>query len=157
MTYVLVIGLIMNAIALPIAGPPGAVDPPARSAAASPRRTGSRTSATRLGTAVKTELVEVLGQRKLLKWTVPGTAHFFVFWAFLVLATVYLEAYGALFDENFHIPVVGHWGVLGFAQDFVAVMAFVGIVVFSSSGCGTPRQRWAAGPGSRAPTSAARG
>ena len=26
----------------------------------------------------------------------PGAAHFFVFWAFLILATVYLEAYGSL-------------------------------------------------------------
>ena len=38
----------------------------------------------------------MFGQRKLLKWSVPGAAHFFVFWAFLILATVYLEAYGAL-------------------------------------------------------------
>src|SRR5688572_33059796 len=35
----------------------------------------------RLGRAVKTQLVEVFGQRKLLKWSIPGAAHFFVFWA----------------------------------------------------------------------------
>ena len=38
------------------------------------------------------QLVEVLGQRKLLKWTVAGSAHFAVMWAFLLLVTVYLEA-----------------------------------------------------------------
>ena len=70
----------------------------------------------RLGRAVKTQLVEVLGQRKLLKWTVPGAAHFFVFWAFLILGTVYVEAYGVLFGpDDFAIPLIGHWPILGFA------------------------------------------
>ncbi len=79
----------------------------------------------------------MLGQKKLLKWSVPGAAHFFVFWAFLILATVYLEAYGSLLGLLFGrdhldwaIPVVGHWAVLGFAQDFIAVMAFFGIATF---------------------------
>jgi Fe-S oxidoreductase len=81
--------------------------------------------------ALKSQLVEVLGQKKLLKWSVPGAAHFFVFWAFLILATVYLEAYGALFDPSFAIPVIGRWPVLGFAQDFIALMAFFGILVFA--------------------------
>jgi len=84
-----------------------------------------------LGQAVRTQLVEVFGQRKLLKWSVPGAAHFVVFWAFLILGTVYLEAYGALFDEDFAIPVVGRWPVLGFAQDLIAVLALVGIVTFA--------------------------
>ena len=34
----------------------------------------------RIGLALKTQLVEVFGQKKLLKWSIPGTAHFFVFW-----------------------------------------------------------------------------
>ncbi len=85
----------------------------------------------RLGEAVRGQLVEVLGQRKLLKWSVPGAAHFFVFWAFLILATVYLEAYGALFNPDFHIPLVGRWDPLGFAQDFIAVMALLGIATFA--------------------------
>ena len=55
-----------------------------------------------------------------------------MFWAFLILATVYLEAYGALFDPEFHIPIVGTWPILGFAQDFIAVMALVGLVVFAA-------------------------
>src|ERR1700709_1816239 len=84
----------------------------------------------RVGTAVKTQLVEVFGQQKLLRWSVPGAAHFFVFWAFLILASVYLEAYGALFDPGFAIPFIGHWAVLGFLQDFIAVMALLGIATF---------------------------
>jgi len=33
------------------------------------------------------EVVEVAGQRKLLRWTVPGLAHFFTMWGFTVLMT----------------------------------------------------------------------
>jgi hypothetical protein len=55
----------------------------------------------------------VFGQRKLLRWSVPGLAHLFTFWAFVILASVYLEAYGALFDPGFHIPLIGRWPVLG--------------------------------------------
>ncbi|MBA2639867.1 MAG: (Fe-S)-binding protein, partial [Nocardioidaceae bacterium] len=85
----------------------------------------------RLGEAVRAQLVEVFGQKKLLQWSVPGAAHFVVFWAFLILGTVYLEAYGALFDGDFHIPLVGQWAVLGFVQDLIAVLALAGIVTFA--------------------------
>src|SRR4051794_6706568 len=88
----------------------------------------------RLGESVKTQVVEVFAQKKLLKWSVPGAAHFFVFWAFLILGTVYLEAFAILFSRNpeWAIPVVGHWDALGFAQDFIAVMALVGIATFAA-------------------------
>src|SRR4051812_27470769 len=33
-----------------------------------------------VGEDVKAQAVEVLGQRRLLKWTLPGLAHFFVMW-----------------------------------------------------------------------------
>jgi Fe-S oxidoreductase len=131
MPLVTILGLAMTAIVLPIA---------ARriwwlyrlitSGQPAPGRVDNVTG--RLGEAIKTQLVEVLGQKKLLKWSIPGAAHFFVFWAFLILASVYLEAYGTLFDHDFHIPLVGTWPVLGFAQDFIAVMAFLGIVAFAA-------------------------
>ena len=66
-----------------------------------------------IGTRAKDQLREVFGQRKLLQWSVPGVAHFFTFWAFIVLAATILEAYGALFDRDFAIPVIGHWPLLG--------------------------------------------
>ena len=74
-----------------------------------------------IGQRAKDQLREVFGQRKLLKWSVPGVAHFFTFWAFVVLAATILEAYGALFDRDFAIPVIGHWALLGFLEDFFAV------------------------------------
>ncbi|MFL6167197.1 MAG: (Fe-S)-binding protein, partial [Ornithinibacter sp.] len=131
MTAVLVIGLLMTAIALPLAARRVSwIYRLIRSGQPAPDRVEGVTG--RVLAAVKTQLVEVLGQKKLLKWTVPGVAHFFVFWAFLILATVYLEAYGSLFQEGWAIPVVGTWGVLGFAQDFIAVMGLVGIAVFAA-------------------------
>ncbi|WP_283139804.1 heterodisulfide reductase-related iron-sulfur binding cluster [Rhizohabitans arisaemae] len=90
-----------------------------------------------VGTEIKTQLVEVLGQRKLLKWTPSGVAHAFVMWAFIILATVYLEAYGVLIqgmftgEAYFHIPIVGTWPILGFLQDFIAVACVLGLVAFA--------------------------
>jgi Fe-S oxidoreductase len=84
-----------------------------------------------IGQRLKDQLLEVFGQRKLLQWTVPGAAHFFTFWAFIVLAATILEAYGALFDRDFAIPVIGHWAVLGFLEDFFATAVLVSLAVFT--------------------------
>jgi Fe-S oxidoreductase len=81
--------------------------------------------------AVQAEAVEVLGQRKLLAWSVPGLAHFFTFWGFIVLGLTIVEAYGALVWRNFHIPLVGTWPVLGFLEDFFAVAVLVALAVFT--------------------------
>jgi Fe-S oxidoreductase len=77
------------------------------------------------------EVVEVAGQKKLLKWTVPGLAHFFTMWGFAVLMTTILEAYGALFSRNFHIPWIGQSNWLAFVEDFFATAVLVSLVVFS--------------------------
>lgn len=80
---------------------------------------------------IKAQFTEVFGQKKLLKWSIPGIAHFFTMWGFFILATVYLEAYGVLFNPEFHIPIVGRWDALGFLQDFFAVAVLLGIIVFA--------------------------
>jgi len=82
-------------------------------------------------TRLKAEAFEVLGQRKLLKWTVPGLAHVFAFWGFLVLTLTILETFGALFVADFHIPLVGTWPVVGFAEDLFSVLVLVGIGTFA--------------------------
>src|SRR3954447_16159871 len=80
---------------------------------------------------LRTQLVEVFGQKRLLKWSVPGLAHFFTFWAFVILLTVYIEAYGALFDPDFAIPLIGHSPVLGFLQDLIATLCLLSLGVFA--------------------------
>src|ERR1700727_2353921 len=82
-------------------------------------------------TRVCTQISEVFGQRRLLKWSIPGLAHFFTMWGFFILATVYVEAYGTLFQNNFHIPIVGRWDALGFLQDFIALSVVAGIATFA--------------------------
>ena len=80
---------------------------------------------------ITTQVKEVFAQTRLLKWSIPGLAHFFTMWGFFILATVYVEAYGVLFNPEFHIPIVGRWDALGFLQDFFAVAVLVGIIVFA--------------------------
>ena len=131
MTVVLILGLLLNVIALPIAGRRVVfLYRLITSGQPAPDRVVGVTS--KLGAAAKRQVVEVFGQKKLLKWSVPGAAHFFVFWAFVILGTVYLEAYVILLTRNpeWSWFVFGSWSVLGFVQDFIAVMALAGIAVF---------------------------
>ena len=83
-----------------------------------------------VGQRLRAEVTEVIGQKRLLSWSVPGLAHAFTFWGFLILGATILEAYGALFDKNFHIPLIGTWGALGFIEDFFAVAVLAGLATF---------------------------
>ncbi|GAA3117879.1 hypothetical protein GCM10020001_042200 [Nonomuraea salmonea] len=136
MLWVAVIGLVMTVAAVAVAGRRvlflyklATVGPPA------PERT--EYARTHVGDEIKAQLVEVFGQKKLLKWTPSGVAHFFVMWAFFILLTVYIEAYGAIIQgaitgtPDFHIPLIGTWAVLGFLQDFIAVACVLGLVAFA--------------------------
>jgi Fe-S oxidoreductase len=83
------------------------------------------------GRRLWTEVAEVFGQRKLLKWSVAGVAHFLTFWGFVILGLTIIEAWGALFDRNFHIPLIGRWQIVGFGEDLVAVGVLVGLATFA--------------------------
>jgi len=74
---------------------------------------------------------EVFGQRKLLKWTVPGLAHFVTFWGFIILIFTIIEAYGDLFSRGFAIPGIGHSFALGFLEDLFAVLVLAGLITFA--------------------------
>src|ERR1017187_929467 len=73
------------------------------------------------GRGIEPQAAEVIGQRKLLKWTVPGAAHAATFWGFIVLILTIIEAYGDLFSRTFAIPGIGHWAWIGFGEDLFAV------------------------------------
>ncbi|GII95690.1 (Fe-S)-binding protein [Sinosporangium siamense] len=136
MLWVAVIGLVMTVVALAlVARRVQFLFKLATSGPGAPERI--EFAKANVGTEIKAQLVEVFGQKKLLKWTPSGTAHFFVMWAFFILVSVYLEAYGALIQgaitgtPDFHIPLIGTWPILGFLQDFIAVAAFLGLVAFA--------------------------
>ena len=82
--------------------------------------------------AAEAEVVEVAGQKKLLKWTVPGLAHFFTMWGFTILLLTIIEAYGALFVRDFAIPVIGHWSFIGFVEDFFSAAVLISLCVFTA-------------------------
>ncbi|MCV7042364.1 Fe-S oxidoreductase [Mycolicibacterium moriokaense] len=99
-------------------------------------RSGAKTSVENnrkdnLGKRITTQIEEVFGQTRLLRWSIPGIAHFFTMWGFFILATVYLEAFGQVVDHDFHIPLIGRWDALGFLQDFFAVAVLLGIITFA--------------------------
>jgi Fe-S oxidoreductase len=132
LTLTLIIGLLLTAVTLVFAGRRIAfLFRLISSGQPAPDRVENLTK--RVGTAIGTQLREVLGQRKLLKWSIPGAAHLFVMYAFFILATVYFEAYAVLLSRNpeWHWFVFGEWSVLGFLQDFIAVMCLLGIIVFT--------------------------
>ncbi|NMO52890.1 4Fe-4S dicluster domain-containing protein [Actinoplanes sp. TBRC 11911] len=84
-----------------------------------------------VGQRVRALVGEVLGQRKLLKWSVPGAAHFAVFWGFVILFATIVEGFGALFQRDFHIPIIGTMAWLGFLEDLFIVAVLAGLIVFA--------------------------
>ena len=58
-------------------------------------------------------------------------AHAFTFWGFTILMFTILEAYGALFDKDFFVPLIGRGRALGFIEDFFAVAVLVALCVFT--------------------------
>ena len=132
MTATLILGLVLNAIALPLAAKRAVfLYRLISSGQPAPDRVENVTK--RTVRALSGQLTEVLGQKKLLKWSVPGTAHAFVMYAFLILATVYFEAYAVLLsrDPGWHWWIFNSWGPLGFVQDLIAVLCLVGLAIFT--------------------------
>ncbi len=77
---------------------------------------------------VKAELMDVFGQRKLLRRPLPGFAHFCVFWGFIILMLTIVEAYGDLFSPTFAITTSP---ILGFFEDLFAVGVLFALVTFT--------------------------
>jgi Fe-S oxidoreductase len=84
-----------------------------------------------VGRRAEAEVVEVLGQRRLLAKRIPGLAHFFTFWGFTILLVTVVEAVGALFDRHFSFPIIGHEPWLGALEDTMALLVLVALVVFA--------------------------
>src|SRR5579864_5132845 len=124
------VGLVLTAVALAVAGRRLWW---LKRLAASGQPAPERIAAARahLGRDVATQAAEVIGQRKLLKRSVPGVAHALTFWGFIVLLLTIIEAYGCLFSRTFAIPVIGHWAFIGFIEDLFAVGVLAGIITFT--------------------------
>ena len=130
MTLRIIVGLALTALAFAIAGwRLRWLYRLARSGQSAPERMQALRE--HPGRGAQTQVTEVLGQRKLLRWTIPGVAHFLTFWGFIILILTIVEAYGDLFAKTFAIPLIGHWAVIGFGEDLFAVAVLVGIGTFA--------------------------
>lgn len=81
---------------------------------------------------VKAVAVYVAAQLRLFRLFVPGTAHFFIFWGFVILSlTIFqaiVEGLVAFHDPHYVLPVIGEWGLLALLQDLFAVFVMVAVL-----------------------------
>ena len=84
-----------------------------------------------VGKRAELEGTQVLGQKKLLQWAIPGIAHVFAFWGFLVLGITVVEAIAEVYIENFWFPIIGTWPIVLFLEDLFVLLVFVGILMFA--------------------------
>ncbi|HEY1592469.1 MAG TPA: hypothetical protein VGF81_11795, partial [Solirubrobacteraceae bacterium] len=71
---------------------------------------------------VYNETTVTLGQRKLLQRVVPGLAHAFIFWGFLVLLPTILIALIGVVDKDATLPWLGHQGWYAAMVDLFCVL-----------------------------------
>ncbi|MDX6221958.1 MAG: hypothetical protein QOD91_1012, partial [Frankiales bacterium] len=90
-------------------------------------RPASRTDSP--GTRTVTLAREVGGHTRMLKWSVPGAAHWFVMVGFVVLVLTLIEAYVELFRPRWDYPGLGSNPVYGLVIELVALTTLVGILV----------------------------
>jgi len=85
----------------------------------------------RWGERVQGVLTYVAAQGRLFRVLVPGTAHFFIFWGFLLLSLTILQAIAeglfAFIDPHFKLPLIGEFGPLALVQDFFALFVVIAI------------------------------
>lgn len=76
-------------------------------------------------------IIFVGGQLRLFRFWVPGTAHFFIFWGFVILAPTILaaiaEGLAAAFNPDFLLPWLDEFGPLALLQDLAAVLVIIAV------------------------------
>lgn len=78
---------------------------------------------------VKSLLVYVLGQKKVLDELYPGIMHLFIFWGFLVLGLGELQFFGEGLFPGFSLPLLGKSAVFYLAQDLFGVLVLMGVAM----------------------------
>lgn len=83
------------------------------------------------GERFKGLIVFVGAQLRLFRFWLPGTAHFFIFWGFLILSLTILQAIGeglmAFTNPAFKMPWIGSFGPLALVQDLFALFVMIGV------------------------------
>jgi Fe-S oxidoreductase len=81
-----------------------------------------------LGERVKHFTLMVLGQRGVLRDPLPGIAHFFTFWGFIIIQLDALNLWAMGF--NFEIPIISS-PAFAVVLDFFLVAAFISLLIFA--------------------------
>ncbi|HEY5156491.1 MAG TPA: (Fe-S)-binding protein [Anaerolineales bacterium] len=84
------------------------------------------------GERIKGVFIYVGAQLRLFRFSVPGTAHFFIFWGFLILFLTIFQAIVdglvAFANPNFVLPLIGRFGPLALIQDIFALLVAIAII-----------------------------
>lgn len=80
---------------------------------------------------IKSLIVYVGAQLRLFRFLVPGTAHFFIFWGFLILSLTILQAIieglVAFTNPHYILPLIGRFAPLALMQDILAVLVIIAV------------------------------
>src|ERR671912_1962540 len=77
---------------------------------------------------LKTMLVESLGHTRMLKWSTIGVAHWFVFIGFYGLFLTLVEAFGEVWNPEFHLPLVGEFFLWNLFAEIIGAGTILGIL-----------------------------
>lgn len=84
------------------------------------------------GERIKGVIVYVGAQLRLFRFLIPGTAHFFIFWGFIILSLTILQAIVegllAFVNPHFILPVIGRFGPLALMQDLLATLVVIAVI-----------------------------
>ena len=72
--------------------------------------------------------VESLGHTRMLKWSTIGVAHWFVFIGFYGLFLTLVEAFGEVWNPEFHLPLIGEWFLWNLFADIIGTGTILGIL-----------------------------
>ncbi|MGC5257136.1 heterodisulfide reductase-related iron-sulfur binding cluster [Gordonia sp. DT218] len=76
-----------------------------------------------------TMLKEFIAHTRMAKFRSVGWAHWLVMVGFLAGFILWFEAYGQIFDPDFHWPVIGAWKIYIFADELLGLGTVIGIIV----------------------------
>jgi Fe-S oxidoreductase len=76
-----------------------------------------------------TMLVEFIAHTRMNKFRTVGWAHWLVMVGFLAGFILYFEAYGQVWDPEFHWPFFGNWHIYHLMDEVLGIATVVGIVV----------------------------
>jgi Fe-S oxidoreductase len=95
------------------------------------KRGQSSPSFDRWGERVRGLFVYVLGEKRLFRFLVPGTAHFFILWGFIVLFPTILQAILeglTAFTGNEYTVPLAHFGPIMLLKDVVALIVIAAVI-----------------------------